>query len=884
MKESLIDIIQNISDEKKEERRERFPYAAVARLQGSFNREERTFWLCNSSMVLSMIRYEALNSFGRFVPKNANISVSMLNRNVGDVIEYDTRNNLKRIQHNVIVLDSKSDLTNRRIEIAGDNQTYSYNNIDDFLYALIKKREEIEEKERRIQELEEQKRKEADAHKRGLMTKEQNKYREEKRILTLQQEEMSNLTKYIREQGKLRYNPILDPIQNRVKTSNLFDGKTIIIDGGPGTGKTTTMIQRLKYLTDDYAINEDVKDGLGKYNLTSTQRQNLFDAIDNGRDWVFFSPSELLREYLADAMNKEGLTDTKSKVWSWKEYLKKVTREYYRFIDPTNDNTPFLASKTDEPLIFQHSDVIAAWRDFYLVSLKQIKTRFPEIDEEAELYKWKSIALSIKQRFDNVDGFDINQFVKLFISLESTYAEDCRELLAENRTTVSGIAEDIFALAKSEDSIYNQLVDMTANVNVDSIEDADEDADVAEETADKVVNIIKTWFKRYCYSTKNREIKLTPRQQQLTLLLLPILLDEHKAKIARVGELALFEQYAKYTRGIAANMFRGIPSKYKQFRRQMLAQNNNGWNLELLKNLLQKRNGKELHSQEQALLVGFLNNLVKSTIKTSQNITNHYYVEAYKELSRPIIGIDEATDFCECDIYAMESLLTMDYHSLTLCGDMMQRLTKIGITSWSDLDNLLSDISIVKMRTSYRQSFRLLEVAKALYRDSIGEEPEYKAYLKSKKVPAPLAFISNDEQEKIDWIEQRIKEIYNIYKKLPSIAIFLNEKKGIPDFVEALENSDFINDTAIEVVDGSSGRLLASSNQIRVYPINVVKGMEFDVVFFHNIDSSSEDPDLIKRYIYVGVSRAAFFLGATLKNENKEITKYFETEKNWKTL
>ena len=106
----------------------------------------------------------------------------------------------------------------------------------------------------------------------------------------------------------------------------------------------------------------------------------------------------------------------------------------------------------------------------------------------------------------------------------------------------------------------------------------------------------------------------------------------------------------------------------------------------------------------------------------------------------------------------------------------------------------------------------------------------------------------------------------------------------MPVFVEALENSDFINDTAIEVVDGSSGRLLASSNQIRVYPISVVKGMEFDVVFFHNIDNSSENPDLIKRYIYVGVSRAAFFLGATLNSKNKEITKYFETEKNWKTI
>ena len=123
MKESLIDIVQNISDEKKEERRERFPYTTVARLQGSFNREERTFWLCNSSMVLSMIRYEALNSFGRFVPKNANISVSMLNRNVGDVIEYDTRNNLKRI----CGLKGKQNLQNL------NNLTSSSNKVDEFV-------------------------------------------------------------------------------------------------------------------------------------------------------------------------------------------------------------------------------------------------------------------------------------------------------------------------------------------------------------------------------------------------------------------------------------------------------------------------------------------------------------------------------------------------------------------------------------------------------------------------------------------------------------------------------------------------------------------------------------------------------------------------------
>ena len=113
----------------------------------------------------------------------------------------------------------------------------------------------------------------------------------------------------------------------------------------------------------------------------------------------------------------------------------------------------------------------------------------------------------------------------------------------------------------------------------------------------------------------------------------------------------------------------------------------------------------------------------------------------------------------------------------------------------------------------------------------------------------------------------------------------MNNKNDIRPFVEALRDSDFVYDAGIEIVDGSDGNVLASSNQIRVYPINVVKGMEFDVVFFHNIDNVTADNDLIKRYIYVGISRAAFFLGVTFSKEegNDDIIKYFDKKTvNWR--
>lgn len=473
--------------------------------------------------------------------------------------------------------------------------------------------------------------------------------------------------------------------------------------------------------------------------------------------------------------------------------------------------------------------------------------------------------------------------------MEQLYSKDCKGLLLENRNTVKRIADEIYVLAQQKSDVFESLVSL-AKVNiVEQTEDSDDEQDTIEETEiteeefdSAILLMIRTWLKRICYSKKNPDIRLTQRQEHISKLLIPILTDEHLKQMDRIGELALFEQFAKYTRGIRSNLFGGFAAKYKRFRRQALANKDNSWNLQELEALLKRREGKELHAQEQALLIGFINNLVKMVLRISKNGVNHPFVIAYNDLTCPIIGVDEATDFCECDIYAMQSLLYNDYNSFTLCGDLMQRLTKQGIKTWKNIAPFLGEMIPLEMITSYRQSKALLNVAQSLYADTIGEEPGYVAYMKSSKVPEPLYFVSEDESVKISWIEKRINEVYIAYgKKLPSIAIFLNKKDEIKGFVDRLRDTDFIYDAGIEIVDGSEGNVLASSNQIRVYPIDVVKGMEFDVVFFHNIDNATADDDLIKRYIYVGVSRAAFFLGITLSADKKDITKYFKEGLSW---
>ena len=121
-----------------------------------------------------------------------------------------------------------------------------------------------------------------------------------------------HLNRYVSETAELKYQPILDPWQEEYKRNNFFNGTTAILDGGPGTGKTTTLIQRIKFLIDDAAL-QDYSD-----HLTQNQKNHLSHAATN---WVFYTPNELLKLYLKESMVREGLlaNDMTVRVWQSEE-------------------------------------------------------------------------------------------------------------------------------------------------------------------------------------------------------------------------------------------------------------------------------------------------------------------------------------------------------------------------------------------------------------------------------------------------------------------------------------------------------------------------------------------------------------------------------------
>jgi hypothetical protein len=61
--------------------------------------------------------------------------------------------------------------------------------------------------------------------------------------------------------------------------------------------------------------------------------------------------------------------------------------------------------------------------------------------------------------------------------------------------------------------------------------------------------------------------------------------------------------------------------------------------------------------------------------------------------------------------------------------------------------------------------------------------------------------------------------------------------------------------------------VVGQDNDIRVFAVEHIKGLEFEAVFFVDLDQlATQEPDLFEKRLYVGATRAAMFLGVTCQH------------------
>ncbi|MCK1580682.1 ATP-binding domain-containing protein [Bradyrhizobium sp. 168] len=243
----------------------------------------------------------------------------------------------------------------------------------------------------------------------------------------------------------------------------------------------------------------------------------------------------------------------------------------------------------------------------------------------------------------------------------------------------------------------------------------------------------------------------------------------------------------------------------------------------------------------------------------------HANLKTIEDLFRTQIVVDEATDFSPLQLACMAALCDPASQSFLACGDFNQRITDWGSRSEADLKWVFPDIDIRSVNISYRHSRQLSEFAKRIaLLSSSSEVPEAQLpqHVDNEGVAPVLATGLSERKAIAAWLAERIVEIERFTGGMPSIALLVNDEEDVGPVAAALDAA--LVDKNIRAVACSRGQTVGQDNDVRVFDVQHIKGLEFEAVFFVGVDELAKRfPALFDKYLYVGATRAAYYLGLT---------------------
>lgn len=908
----VIEIAQSVKNQRNHENVNKASNPAIAYIRSSFsikdnNFEENIFWLTNRENYPSVVQKDftgtptiinlAKSTFilkGKAVYKNTKLGGILIGEMNNAIKSYKAPYGEISIKIEDRCVYNPSAHSEEAQNLIIESITMSKKVYFEKLKELFKKFNEIEDD---IKALEEEKKKEEDFSQE--MIELQNQILEGNRK---RKELLDQAQKFIRKNAELRHQPILDPFQEEIKRSHIYDGKIVTINGGPGTGKTTSLIQRIKFLTSHEAMVD----------YGSLRNQQLEKLANSQKSWIFFSPSELLKLFLKNAISEEGLTTSDKNIQVWDSYRSVLVKKYLFYNSETQ--SPFLKLnnkyQNDDLIPNEPSKVAELLQEFEQYFFEELKK---EIDNTLDLadtnFTWSKNGLLIQQYIkSNSKTLKKGvQFIALYFNLKEKYASIIKEIRSNLSKQLDKSSVQLLYKLKN-DKLAHSKVSELVNKWLDERDLDEDDEDFAlysedydyrsQDTNQEILKYLKGIIRKRSLKKYGIESKLTQKENEILDAIGSDKFIDTLQNLDDLGQDVLFIKYfGKIVQGVETNLFNAIPRIYKSFRKKSVQKNSNSpFNLELLEIVVneEKPLNKRLHAQEESLLLYFTNKLIKEfydySFSKSEEL-EHTYISSFREYSRIVIGVDEATDFHPIDLLCIASFGDIDFSSITFSGDLMQRMTHNGIRDWFQLKYLIPNLLVKDLKVSYRQSPTLLEVAKTIYNKATGLSSKYKSYTQiDEKEPDPLFFQYQDESESIDWIADRIEEIYKAYgRTIPSIAIFLNNTSDVSRFAKQLGEVDKLADCDIRVKGCDNGEVLGDANTVRVFSLEYIKGLEFEAVFYHNLSKISEtSEDLFLKYLYVGLSRASFYLGVTSTNKLDEFPflkdLFNQRMDNWKIL
>lgn len=647
----------------------------------------------------------------------------------------------------------------------------------------------------------------------------------------------------------LRDQDILNKVQDHIFRLPL--SRQVMLEGPPGTGKTSTLIKRLSQklsLTRDSAEDFDL---VQKYSLGGAHRDS----------WIMFSPTELLEQYLREAFARDNVPAGQSRIRTWAEFRNDLATRVLGLLRSGGRKTGFQRDDTAQHLSTQaladQPGLYAAF-DRYLT-----KTARAELDAALVMLR-DSGEVGLREGAQRI----LNAMPKgasiltTFLAVDAQSA-DLRAWVAEAREALNAdIARRVEVIGRRRAADMAQLQQIVARMTTAETDDEDDDEDDLPEpdaapatTGESLRRALRGAIRAMSMAAANRRAVARnsiyrPVIDWLGDTTIP---PEELAAMGRVHSLiAAVGRVTLVTR----NHFTKLPKRYRAFRRAAPAP----WFLP------QAADAVKLTPDELDLLVAV--HLDAAHALLSSEVVRKSLGQGNLQVLGPVLAefrnqvvVDEATDFSPLQLRAMGRLATPGIQSFFACGDFNQRLTAHGVAERAALEWAVPGIEVHQVTRSYRQSAELRAFADRLITLAGGRLVETETECdRGAEGFAPAFFRAPDVQAQSDWIAGRIAEISRLHTDLPSIAVFVPEEAQVGPIAQALRDS--LSDLNIEVEACKDGKVLGRDQHVRVFCVDHIKGLEFEAALFHSVQNLARDqPDLIDKFLYVGATRAATFLG-----------------------
>ncbi|HBV2379395.1 TPA: ATP-binding domain-containing protein [Klebsiella quasipneumoniae] len=659
----------------------------------------------------------------------------------------------------------------------------------------------------------------------------------------------------------LRDQPLLDQYQDEIFRRPI-DNRLLIL-GPPGTGKTTTLIRRLGQKLDTAFLEED------EQRLVETIASA--QGIAHASSWMMFTPTELLKQYLKEAFAREGVPASDQRIRTWQDYRRELARNAFGVLRRASGGGTFvlkdgLASLTDAALErpIQWFDDFDAWqRKAYVQELREAATLLHDAKTPD--------VLSLGARLQDIlsraaDGALAAMFGSLSVEIAKVQAlvsslkegsdakikAALRLQLKRNQAFLDELARMIDSLQQGQATEADDQDDP----------DADEEEDITASRTGRTAALnayMQAVRAQARAAASKRTVSKTSRNGKIIEWLGERGLTE--ADRVEVGASLLVQASARRFVNPVKRYLEGIPKRYRAFRRER--QPANTWYHH------EGFEARDIHPLElDIVLLAILR--AAGDLLSRPNVQRDIDSPAWSSL-QPILGhycnqilVDEATDFSPIQLASMAELTHPRLRSFFACGDFNQRLTTWGTRSADDLKWIFEDFDIKEITVSYRQSKQLNDLARDMIHVVGGTEQNTSlpAHMDSMGVAPALLEHATNAETIVGWLADRIREIERFVGQLPSTAIFVNTEDDVAPVAKALNTA--LAEHNIQVIACREGQAVGQESNVRVFDIQHIKGLEFEAVFFVSIDElATLHPALFDKYLYVGTTRAATYLGVT---------------------